>query len=167
MKNKKREVIAEAYEDAGPLLRDRTLKFLKALGVRKAKKRVVNVDVRVALNKPPLKDGGLSIARVIRIELKKVSLDKFSSIMNLWRDLPDDEEIDEDDCIVGDEDAFVSGKIDCALCTVYGLDNGGFLVVEFDNDDSPNIFVYLYKDYNAICQDYPSRVVDQLLPSVI
>lgn len=160
MKSKNEEVIAVAYNDAGPLLRDRTIRFLKALGVKKAKKRAVHVEVRDALNQPAFKDGGLSAARVIRIELKKVPVDKFQRLMNNWdAEYAADQEVWTNDKPV----YFVNDHVDRELCTIYGLYNDGFLMLEYDSDDSPNIFVYLYRDYHAVCQDIPSRVIDQFL----
>jgi hypothetical protein len=165
-KRKMFDDICEDYEDAGPLLVKRVIKFFKALGLKKAKKRVLRVDVRASETAPPLKDGGLNAARILRIEVKNISSQKFMKIMNQWRHFEDDEELTKTDGIRvrDDEDAFVTGVTNGDLDALYGLDNGGFLaVVHETEEDDPNLTIILYKNYKAACYDYPSRVLDSVL----
>lgn len=161
MKDFRSDDISDEWHSAGPLLADRALGFLTSLGLKKAKKRTVEVLVRNA-DVPPHKDGGVSMARILRVELKKVGDAKFERIINRWRNLVDDEETDEDDYIDDEEDAFVTGKIRNDDCALYGLANGGYLSLEFETDEETHIFVCMYRDYHAMCEDYPSYLVDQL-----
>ena len=151
MKKTECVTIGQSYEVAHPTLSLRSMTFLEALGLKNARKHIVEVKVRNSPITSLLSDDPLSLARIIRIELREVDSTHIQLLLANFTGSSVDQ------IFVTSLHSDLDRKV-----RIYSLINGGFLLIASRSKYAGwHCFVTLYRDRDAFCEDYPTEFIDK------